>query len=337
MAQDNRQIVVVTGASAGVGRATVREFARQGANVGLLARGAERLEAAAEEVRAGGGQALPIPTDVAHADQVEAAAERIERELGPIDVWVNDAMVTVFSPFAEMTADEFRRVTEVTYLGAVYGSMAALKRMLSRDRGSIVQVGSALAYRSIPLQSAYCGAKHAIVGFTDSIRSELLHSKSNVRITMVHLPAMNTPQFNWCRTHLPRQPQPVPPIYEPEVAARAIVSASSGEQREVFVGRPTVLAVEGTKIAPGFADHYLADNAWDAQMTQDPLPENRPDNLFEPVPGDYAAHGQFNTDGKKLRHHAWVSSQPSAQVIAGAMGLGLGALFAAQLIHKSRS
>lgn len=313
--------VVVTGASAGVGRATVREFARHGARVGLLARGVERLEAAADEVRAAGGAALAVPTDVADAGQVEAAAARIERDLGEIDVWVNNAMVTVFSRFEDLSAEEFQRVTEVTYLGNVYGTMAALKRMQPRDRGAIVQVGSALAYRSIPLQAAYCGAKHAIVGYTDSIRSELMHAGSKVWITAVHLPAMNTPQFNWCRTHLPRQPQPVPPIYQPEVAARAIVAAARERKREVFVGKPTVVAVEGTKFAPGIADRYLARNGFDSQMTPEPVEPGRQDNLFQPVPGDYAAHGRFDTNGEKISTSAWVASRPAEYLMAGAVGV----------------
>ena len=325
MPQRNRETVVVTGASAGVGRATVREFARRGARIGLLARGVDRLEAAADEVRANGGEALAVPTDVAQADQVEAAAERIDRELGSIDVWVNNAMVTVFSPFTEITPDEFHRVTEVTYLGTVYGTMSALRRMLPRNCGSIIQVGSALAYRSIPLQSAYCGAKHGIVGFTDSIRSELLHAGSKVWITAVHLPAMNTPQFNWCRTHLPRQPQPVPPIYEPEVAARVIVSAAHERRREVFVGLPTVVAVEGTKFVPGVADKYLADHGFDSQMTADPIGQDRPDNLFRPVEDDYAAHGRFPTDGHGVSKTAMASAFPAAVFCAGAAALGAAA------------
>ncbi len=241
MENSNRgKVVVVTGASAGVGRAVVTEFARQGAHIGLIARGRERLEAAKREVEELGGKALVLPTDVADAEQVEAAAERVEQEFGPIDIWVNDAMTTIFAPFLEITPEEFKRATEVTYLGQVYGTMAALKRMHARNRGSIVQVGSALAFRSIPLQSPYCGAKHAIVGFTDSIRSELIHNKSNVHITAVMLPAMNTPQFSWCRTRLPRHPQPVPPIFQPEVAARAIVWAASHKRREcTSVGLPS--------------------------------------------------------------------------------------------------
>jgi NAD(P)-dependent dehydrogenase (short-subunit alcohol dehydrogenase family) len=289
------KVVVVTGASAGVGRAVVREFARQGAHIGLIARGRERLEAAKRDVEELGGKALVLPVDVADARQVEDAAERTEREFGPIDIWINDAMTTIFAPFLEITPEEFKRATEVTYLGQVYGTMAALKRMRSRNRGTIVQVGSALAYRSIPLQSAYCGAKHAIVGFTDSIRSELLHDQSNVHITAVMLPAMNTPQFSWCRTRLPRHPQPVPPIYQPEVAARAIVWAAQHKRREVYVGWPTVEAIYGQEVAPSFADHFLARHGFDSQQTSQPVSPERPDNLFEPVQGDYAAHGIFDS------------------------------------------
>src|SRR5690348_4254057 len=244
------EVVVITGASAGVGRATAAAFARRGARLGLLARGPERLQAAREEMEHLGGQALAVPTDVADPDAVERAADLVERQFGPIDVWVNNAMVTVFSPFSEIRPDEFKRATEVTYLGAVYGTMAALRRMLPRDRGAIVQVGSALAYRSIPLQAPYCGAKHAILGFTASVRTELLHNHSHVRLTMVHLPAMNTPQFSWCRTRLPRHPQPVPPIFEPEVAAQGIYWAAHHRRRELLIGGSTVKAVVGNKVAP---------------------------------------------------------------------------------------
>ena len=288
------KVVVVTGASAGVGRAVVTEFARQGAHIGLIARGRERLEATKREVEELGGKALALPTDVADAQQVEAAAERVEQELGPIEIWVNDAMATIFAPFLEITADEFKRATEVTYLGQVYGTMAALKRMHPRNRGCIIQVGSALAFRSIPLQSPYCGAKHAIVGFTDSIRSELIHDGSAVHITAVMLPAMNTPQFSWCRTRLSHHPQPVPPIFQPEVAARAIVWAASHKRREVYVGWPTVEAIYAQEIAPSFADHYLAKHCFDGQQTSEPVSPDRPDNLFEPVPGQYSAHGIFD-------------------------------------------
>src|SRR6185437_2170567 len=301
MEDTNRgKVVVVTGASAGVGRAVVTEFARRGAHIGLIARGRERLEATKGEVEELGGKALALPTDVGDAQQVEAAAERVERELGPIDIWVNDAMTTIFAPFLEITPDEFERATEVTYLGQVYGTMAALKRMHPRNHGSIVQVGSALAFRSIPLQSPYCGAKHAIVGFTDSIRSELIHNGSAVHITAVMLPAMNTPQFSWCRTRLPRHPQPVPPIFQPEVAARAIVWAASHRRREVYVGWPTVEAIYAQEIAPSFADRYLASHAFAGQQTSETVSPDRPDNLFEPVQGDYSAHGIFGDRAKSV-------------------------------------
>jgi NAD(P)-dependent dehydrogenase (short-subunit alcohol dehydrogenase family) len=288
------EVVVITGASAGVGRATARAFARRGARVGLLARGHDGLKGARHDVESEGGQGLAIPTDVAHYEEVEAAAARVEHELGPIDIWVNDAMTTVFSPFKQITAEEFKRATEVTYLGAVYGTMAALKRMLPRDRGCIVQVGSALAYRSIPLQAPYCGAKHAIRGFTDSVRSELLHDKSKVHLTMVQMPALNTPQFNWCKTRLPRHPQPVPPIFEPEVAAEAIVWAAHHRRREVYVGGSTLKAIWGNKVAPGLLDRYLARTGYNAQQTDQPINGERPSNLFEPVPGDHGAHGIFD-------------------------------------------
>lgn len=298
---NQNRVIVVTGASAGVGRAVVRQFARPGAHIGLIARGPERLDATKREVEQAGGKALALPTDVADAEQVERAAEQVEREFGPIDVWVNDAMTTVFAPFVEIKPEEFKRATEVTYLGCVYGTLAALKRMKPRNRGSIVQVGSALAYRSIPLQSAYCGAKHAIIGFTDSIRSELIHDRSNVHITVVNLPAMNTPQFSWCRSRLPRHPQPVPPIFQPEVAARAIVWAAEHRRREVYVGWPTVKAIYGQEIAPSYADRYLAKHAYDGQQTSEPVSPDRRDNLFEPVAGsEYAAHGIFDRRAKSF-------------------------------------
>jgi short-subunit dehydrogenase len=238
---------------------------------------------------------------------VEAAAERVEKELGPIGIWVNDAMATVFSRFIEITPEEFKRSTEVTYLGTVYGTMAALKRMYPRDRGTIVQVGSALAYRSIPLQAPYCGAKHAIAGFTDSVRTELIHEKKNIHITMVQLPAMNTPQFSWSRTKLPRHPQPVPPIFEPEVAANAIVWAARQKRREVWVGAPTVAAIEGQKIAPGMLDHYLGSNGYDSQQTSEPVDQHRPDNLFQALPGDWGAHGIFGARAHKYSPQTWTT------------------------------
>ena len=291
---------MITGASAGVGRATVRELARRGTALGLLARGEEGLEAARDEVLALGGRAIAIPTDVADAGAVEAAAAQVERELGPIDAWVNDAMTSVFAPVRETTAEEIRRVTEVTYLGVVHGTLSALRRMLPRDSGVIVQVGSALAYRSIPLQAAYCAAKHAVVGFSDSLRTELIHDRSHVKVTMVQLPALNTPQFEWVRSKLPRRAQPVPPIYQPEVAARAIVKAIERPRREVLVGLPTMVAVQLQKLIPGLLDRYLAATGYDAQQTKEPEDPSRPDNLFRPVDTseDEGAHGRFDARAK---------------------------------------
>lgn len=315
------KVVVVTGASAGVGRAVVREFAREGASIGLIARGRNRLESAKQDVEAAGGKALVLPADVSDAKAIDDAAERVEQELGPIDIWVNDAMTTVFAPFDQITPEEFKRATEVTYLGFVYGTMAALKRMKQRNRGSIVQVGSALAYRSIPLQSAYCGAKHAMVGFTDSVRSELIHDKSEIHITVVHLPGMNTPQFSWCRSKLPRQPQPVPPIFQPEVAARAIVWASSHRRREIFVAWPTVKAIYGQDVAPGYADHYLADHAYGSQETDQPVPSDRPDNLFEPVDANFSAHGIFDSRAHDFSMQSWLDLNRE-KVLYGGVVLG---------------
>ncbi len=317
------KVVVVTGASAGVGRAVVREFAKLGAVVGLLARGRERLEAARRDVEEAGGKAIVLPADVADAGQVEAAAEQVEREAGPIEIWVNNAMTTIFAPFLEITPEEFRRATEVTYLGQVWGTMAALKRMRPRNRGVIIQVGSALAYRSIPLQSPYCGAKHAIVGFTDSLRSELIHDGSAVRITAVMLPAMNTPQFSWCRTRLARHPQPVPPIFQPEVAARAIVWAASHNRREVYVGGPTVEAIYGQQLAPSFADRYLAKHGFESQQTSDPVAAGRPDNLFAPVPGDFSAHGIFDDRARSFSVQSKLARHRGVAALTGAALAGL--------------
>ena len=302
MMNGQRQVVVVTGASAGVGRAIVREFAVRGAAIGLLARDAARLEATRAEVERLGGRALAIPTDVADAEAVESAADRIERELGSIDVWINNAMATVFSRCIEITPAEFQRATAVTYLGTVYGTLAALRRMHPRNRGTIVQVGSALAYRGIPLQAPYCAAKHAVRGFTDSLRCELLHERRNIHLSMVQLSAINTPQFEWCRTRLPRHPQPVPPIFAPEVAARGVVWAADHHPRELNVGWPATRAIVGNKLAPGFADWYLARNGYEAQQTPEPVDADRPSNLFEPVPGDYQAQGRFEN---RAAHHSW--------------------------------
>lgn len=302
-----REVVVVTGASAGVGRAVARAFGRRGARVGLLARGRDGLEAAHREIEASGGEGLVLPTDVAHAGEVEAAAAAVEARFGPIDLWINNAMVAVFSPFKDMTPDEFRRVTEVTYLGTVYGTMAALRRMLPRDRGGIVQVGSALAYRAIPLQSAYCGAKHAIQGFTESIRSELLHEGSRVKITMVQLPALNTPQFGWVKSRLPRKPQPVPPIYQPEVAAAGILWASRHWPREYNVNFGGAVVLLGNKVMPGLGDRYLARVGYDAQQHDGPADPNRRHNLWEPVAGDAGAHGAFDDRARAWSTKLWLS------------------------------
>jgi len=287
--------VVITGASAGVGRAVALAFAREGAPVALLARGEDGLAAARQAcIAAGAPRALAIAVDVADADAVFAAADRAEAELGPIRTWVNCAMATVFSPVREMTPAEFRRVTEVTYLGYVHGTLAALRHMRAHGLGTIVQVGSALSYRAIPLQSAYCGAKFAIRGFTDSLRSELLHERSPIRVTMVQLPAVNTPQFDWARSHMPRRAQPVPPIHQPEAVAAQILRAARHAPRELWVGWPSVRAILGTMVAPGLLDRLLGRTGYQAQMTTEPEPADRPDNLMTPLPGDHGTHGPFD-------------------------------------------
>jgi short-subunit dehydrogenase len=314
-------VVVITGASAGVGRATARRFAEQGAAIALLARGRERLEATARDVAEAGGRALVISADVADADAVEAAAEHAEEELGPIDVWVNNAMATVYAPVAATTPEEFRRATEVTYLGSVWGTMAALKRMRPRNRGTIIQVGSALAYRGIPLQAAYCGAKHALQGFLDSLRTELMHEGSGVRVAIVQLPALNTPQFSWGRTKMPRQPRPMPPIFQPEVAAEAIVRAAHDPRREIFVGWPTVKVVLANKVAPGLVDRYLARSGFDAQQIDEPVPPDRRDNLFEPAPGAFAAHGKFDDRARPRSLQLWATFHRGWLGAAGVAGL----------------
>src|SRR5947207_8814707 len=320
--------VVVTGASAGVGRATARKFARNGARVALLARGRDGLEAARKEVEELGGKALVVPVDVANAEQVEAAAVQIEAELGEIDIWINNAMVSVFSPIKEMTPEEFRRVTEVTFLGCVYGTLVALKRMLPRNRGVIVQVGSALAYRSIPLQAAYCAAKHAVRGFTESLRCELIHDKSNVHVTMVQLPARNTPQFGWVKSRLPRKAQPVPPIFQPEVAAEAIYFAAHHPRREFYVGWSSATAIIANKIAPGLLDHFLARTGYDSQQYDGAEDPKRAYNLWEPVPGDHGAHGDFNARAKKSSAFLWMSEHRGwLMLIAAAVALVTIAIF----------
>lgn len=329
MKNSNKKVVVITGASAGVGRATVREFARQGADVALIARGNDGLEGARQEVEREGGRAIVFPIDVADAHAVEQAAEETESRLGPIDVWVNNAMNSVFSPIKEMTAEEYKRVTEVTYLGQVYGALSALKRMLPRDKGSIVFVGSALAYRGIPLQSAYCASKHAIEGFYDSLRTELLHDQSNIKTCMVQLPAMNTTQFGFVKSRLPYKPKPMGTIYQPEIAARAIVYASQHNRREIYVGTPTIKAIVGDKIAPGYADRVLAKNGYKGQMTNEPEDPDRKDNLWEPLPGDHGAHGPFTDDAQEFSLQVWATTHPViVTAISALLAAGAGFLFA---------
>jgi NAD(P)-dependent dehydrogenase (short-subunit alcohol dehydrogenase family) len=318
------RVVVVTGASAGVGRATVRAFARRGADVGLLARDTDGLAAAAKEVQAAGRRAVAVPTDVADPDQVEAAADLVERELGPIDVWVNDAMTSVFAPFTEIEPEEFRRVTEVTYLGYVYGTRAALARMRPRNRGTIVQVGSALAYRGIPLQSAYCGAKHAIQGFTESLRAELYHDRAGIWVTMVQMPALNTPQFDLVLSKLPHRAQPVPPIYQPEVAAQAVVWAATHRRRQLWVGGSTWATLVANKVAPALLDRYLGRTGYRSQQTDRPRDPDRPANLWAPVPGDHGAHGRFDDRAHRrslqlaaTTHRRWLAAAAGAAGLAG--------------------
>jgi NAD(P)-dependent dehydrogenase (short-subunit alcohol dehydrogenase family) len=301
------EVVVITGASAGVGRATARRFAREGARIGVVARGLDRLETARREIENLGGKAVTFPADVAFAEQVEAAADAVEREFGPIDIWINNAMVSVFAPITQTSPEEFKRVTEVNYLGYVYGTLAALKRMLPRNRGVIVQVGSALAYRGIPLQAAYCASKHAVEGFTDSLRCELLHDGSKVRVVMPQLPAVNTPQFSWVKSRLPRKPQPVPPIYQPEVAADAIHWAAHHDRTEIYVGWPALKAIVGNKIAPRLADHYLARMGYDSQQTDEPADPKRLDNVWAPLPGDPGAHGDFDDRARDWSPQFWLT------------------------------
>jgi NAD(P)-dependent dehydrogenase (short-subunit alcohol dehydrogenase family) len=321
-------VVVVTGASGGVGRAVARRFGARGDRVALLARGEKGLDAAAGEIP----DALPIPTDVAHFDQVEAAAAKVESELGPIDIWVNTAFSSVFAPFDEITPDEFRRVTEVSYLGYVYGTRAALTRMKPRDRGTIVQVGSALAYRGIPLQTAYCGSKHAVQGFNESLRCELLHARSGVRTTMVQLPAVNTPQFTWLRSRLNRHAQPVPPIYQPEVAAQAIVyAADHPRRREYWVGASTAGTLAANAIAPGILDRYLGRTGVDSQQTSEPHDPDAPGNLWTPADGedghDYGAHGEFDDRSKPRSLQVWASQHHGVLAAAGAAAALAAGLF----------
>jgi len=320
------QVVVITGASGGIGRATARLYGARGAKVALLARGEDGLQAAADDVERNGGQALWIPTDVADHSQVEVAADQTEARFGPIEVWINDAFSSVFAPFTEITPEEYARATQVTYLGYVHGTRAALNRMLPRNRGAIVQVGSALGYRGIPLQTVYCGAKHAIQGFTESLRCELLHDHSGVHITMVQMPAVNTPQFDWLLSRLPRRAQPVPPIYQPEVAARAVAyAADHPRRREYWVGASTAVTLVANAIVPGLLDRYLARTGYKAQQTSEPASPDEPANLWEPADqlggGDYGAHGRFDSRSHARSPQLWASQHHRALVGAGATGL----------------
>ena len=315
------RIVVITGASAGIGRSAACAFGRRGWRVALLARGVEGLHAAQEEVRTVGGDAMVIETDVADHRQVEAAAERVEREWGPIAVWVNNAMATIFGAFLQTTPEEFRRATEVTYLGAVWGTYAALKRMKARDNGIIIQVGSALAYRSIPLQSPYCGAKSALRGFTDSLRSELIHDGSRVQLTMVHLSAFNTPQFDWGRNRMGKYAQPLGKIFQPEIAAEAIFEAAQEQRREVWVGLPAAQAILGTRLVPAFLDRWLAYRAYGGQRTERDLPPDYRDNLYTPLSEDHGAHGRFNERARPFSLHYWLNSHRGMAIAAALAGM----------------
>lgn len=323
------KVVVVTGASAGLGRAIAHAFAERGAKVALLARNPEALKSAAAECRAMGGEALAVPTDVSDAEAVETAAAQVEAELGPIDIWVNNAMVSVFSPVKEMEPADYRRVTEVLYLGFVHGTLSALKRMLPRNRGTIVQIGSALAYRSIPLQSAYCACKHAINGFTDSLRCELIHDKSGVKLTQVHMPAMNTWQFYWVKNRLPHKTQPVPPIFEPEVCARVVVEAAMAKnpRREYWVGATTVKAIVAQRFIPGLLDRYLAKNGYESQQLMDePRNPEQPDNLYAYVPGRHSARGKFDAESKEWSAQAWSVVNRNWLMLGAGMLMAAGAV-----------
>lgn len=324
------KVVIITGASAGLGRAMVRKFAKHGANIALIARGTDGLEAARNEVEALGSEALVVPLDVSNSEGVENAATMIEEKLGPIDVWINNAMVSVFGPVKKMTAEEFKRVTDVTYLGQVYGTMAALKKMLPRNKGKIILIGSALAYRGIPLQSAYCGAKHGIHGFFESLRAELIHDKSNVQLTMVQMPAMNTTQFGFVKSYLPNKPKPMGTIYEPEAAANAVLYAAQHDDREIFYGYSTYKTVLGNKVLPGFLDNYLAKTGFKGQQTNEPVKKDRENNLWNAIPGDHGARGTFEKKSKnysplfEAKKHKWLAA-------AGISALAIGIAFLAKI------
>ncbi len=339
MTASSPRTVVITGASAGIGRAAARAFAARGDRIALLARGEAGLQGAADDVQATGGQALCIPTDVADYAQVDDAAAQVEQAYGPIDVWINDAFTSVFAPFTEITPDEFRRVTEVSYLGFVHGTLAALAHMRPRDAGTIVQVGSALGARAIPLQSAYCGAKHAINGFTESVRTELMHDRSHIHITVVQMPALNTPQFSWVRSRLPRHPQPVPPIYQPEVAARAIVFAADHPRRKQYwVGASTAATILGQRVMPALLDRYLAKTGFSSQQTGQRTDADRPDNLWKPRDGaadrDHGAHGVFDDRALSASPQLWLAQHARTISIAAVAGAALTAGGATWTHHR---
>jgi NAD(P)-dependent dehydrogenase (short-subunit alcohol dehydrogenase family) len=333
------QTVVITGASAGIGRATAQLYGRRGARVGLVARGQTGLDGAVRDVERAGGTALAVPTDVADYDQVKEASRRIEDAFGPIDVWINVAFTSVFAPFWEITAEEFKRVTEVSYLGFVYGTRVALDLMKPRDRGTIVQVGSALGDRSIPLQSAYCGAKHAINGFTSSLRTELMHEKSNVHITVVQMPAVNTPQFSWVLSRLPNHPQPVPPIYQPEVAGRGVAFAADHPGRKQYwVGASTAATILANKFAAPLLDRYLARTGFGSQQTDEAVEPDRPDNLWEPVDGqgghDHGSHGEFDDKAHHSSPELWVSHHARAMTAVGCAVIGGAGVLAGKVLAR---
>lgn len=323
----SQQVVMITGASAGIGRAIALAFAARGARIGLLARGAAGLEGAREEVMRAGGDAIALQADVADADRVDSCATTLEETFGPIDVWVNNAMTSVFSPVSEMTADDYRRVTEVTYLGVVYGTLSALRRMRPRNHGAIVQVGSALAYRGIPLQSAYCAAKHAVQGFCDSLRAELLHEHSGVTVGMVQMPAVNTPQFEWSKSRLPHRAQPVPPIFQPEVAAQAVCWAADHGVRELYVGLPAATAIVGNKVAPRLGDLYLAKTGYESQQTSELENPDRPNNLHAPVDSDrdFGTHGRFDDRARPSSWYLWVATHKPLLAAASLACAGIAA------------
>lgn len=312
------EVVMITGATAGVGRATARAFARRGARIGLIARGMDGLKATKREVEELGGEAIALSCDVADAAAIEDAAREVEAAFGPIDIWINMAFAGVMAPFLEMSLQDYKRVTEVTYLGQVHGTMAALKRMLPRNRGTIVLVGSALAYRGIPLQSAYCGAKHAIQGFQDSLRAELIHAGSKVHVSMVQLPGANTPQFDWIKTTLPRKPKPASAPYQPEVAADAIYYAAHARRKSVMVGFPTVQAIWGDRLFSSFLDHYLAWTGFKGQQDREMIEPGRQNNLYRPVSGDHGAHGRFDDIA---RNHSWQLFFNKNRMVLGAVWL----------------